>query len=78
MRLVTVAVYPHSHQAHLARALLNDAGISSFIANEYGVVLPFFSPTDDGVRVQVPEDAAEEARAVLRAADDAAGPTIRG
>ena len=69
MRLVTVAVYPHAHQAHLARALLEDAGIPCRLANEYGALLPFFSPTDDGVRLQVPEEDEAEALDVLRAAD---------
>lgn len=74
MRLVTVAVYPHAHQAHLARALLEDAGIPCFVANEHSAFLrPFFPSPGDGVRVQVPEDAAEEARAVLHEASGESG-----
>lgn len=70
MRLVTVAIYTQAHQAHLARALLEDAGIPCAIANEYGFLLPAFSPTGDGVRLRVLEDANDEAQTVLRAAGE--------
>ena len=61
-RLVTVAAYPQAHRAHFARALLQDAGIVCFVANEYGSLFH----GDSAVLVRVPEDAAEEARTILQ------------
>jgi hypothetical protein len=65
VRLVTVAAYPQAYEAHLARSLLEDAGIPAFVAGEYGSLFP----ADGDIRVRVPEDAADDARAVLKAAD---------
>ncbi|MDX1531124.1 MAG: DUF2007 domain-containing protein [Rhodothermales bacterium] len=66
MRLVTVATSTFPAQAHLMKALLEDEGILCRLANEhylnaYGGV--------EGVLVQVPEDAADAARAVLAEAE---------
>ncbi|MEM1041770.1 MAG: DUF2007 domain-containing protein [Bacteroidota bacterium] len=69
MRLVTVATYPLAHQAHLARALLEDAGVVCFVANAYGNLFP----ADGGIRVQVPADAADEALSILRQAGELPG-----
>lgn len=67
MKLVTVAVFPQAHQAHLARALLEDAGIPAFVAGQYGNLFP----ADGGVQLRVPENDAPAARGLLQAADDA-------
>ena len=67
MKLVTVAVFPLAHQAHLARALLDDAGIPAFVAGQYGTLFP----ADGGVQLRVPEGDVSAARDLLRAADDA-------
>jgi hypothetical protein len=67
VKLVTVAAFPLAHQAHLARALLEDAGIPAFVAGQYGTLFP----ADGGVQLRVPEGDVSAARAILQAADDA-------
>jgi len=67
VKLVTVAAFPLAHQAHLARALLDDAGIPAFVAGQYGTLFP----ADGGVQLRVPENDASAARDILRAADEA-------
>ena len=67
MKLVTIAVYSHAHNAHLGRALLEDAGIPAFVAGEYGSLFP----ADGAIQLRVPEDAVDDARAVLTAAEGA-------
>lgn len=70
MRLITIAQYDRPYQAHLAVALLEDAGIPSRIANEHlHGLTTFFSPKAGGVKLQVPEVHAEEARELLAAAE---------
>lgn len=73
MRLETVARFDSPAQARLAEALLRDAGIPCRVAGEGEHALtPFFTPRRGAVRLEVPETFAEEARAVLAAADDEA------
>jgi hypothetical protein len=70
MRLVTVATYDHPYQAHLAVAVLEDAGIPSRLSGEYlHGMSTFFSGRAGGVKVQVPEDRAGEARELLAAVE---------
>lgn len=72
VRLIPVARYDFPYQAHLAVALLADAGIPARVTGEalHGMA-SIFSSEAGGVRVEVPEERAEEARTLLAAADDA-------
>jgi hypothetical protein len=65
-RLVTVARYDTTGDAHLAQAQLEDAGIPCMLANadQAGLAM-MFDPSRSGVQVKVPADRADEARAVL-------------
>jgi hypothetical protein len=66
MDLVTVASYQNPGQACLARTLLEDAGIPCALADESDAGLtPFFSRQRGGVKLKVPADSADEARALL-------------
>jgi transglutaminase-like putative cysteine protease len=72
VRLVSIARYEFPYQAHLAVALLADAGIPARVTGEalHGMT-SIFSSEAGGVRVEVAEDRADEARALLAAAEDA-------
>ncbi|MFB6247056.1 MAG: putative signal transducing protein [Salinibacter sp.] len=65
-RLVTVARYDTQGDAQLARARLEDAGISCMLANadQAGLTM-MFDPSRSGVQVKVLADRADEARALL-------------
>ena len=66
-RLVTVARYDSQGDAQLAKARLEDAGISCMLANadQAGLAM-MFDPSRSGVQVKVPADRADEARALLQ------------
>lgn len=70
VRLATLATFDHPYQADLVIALLADAGIP---ARRAGAYLPgmstFFSGQVSNVRVEVPEDRLEEARALIEQAN---------
>lgn len=69
-RLVTVARYNFTYQAHLAHGMLEDAGIPSVVIGEDRTGLPmFFDPKVGGVRLQVPEAYEDEARELLEGFD---------
>lgn len=63
----TVATYLQLHEATLARLRLQAAGIDAELADT-GIVgaNPFLANAVGGVKLQVPKEAAERARAVLR------------
>lgn len=71
MRFVTVARFERPYQAHLAAALLEDTGIPCTVSGEglHGMT-SFFSPRQGQVRLEVPEEHADEARAVLAEAEE--------
>jgi hypothetical protein len=70
MRLVTIARYDRPYQAHLAVTLLADADIPAHVAGERDHGLSsIFSPARGGVQLRVPEGLADEARAILEAAE---------
>ena len=62
MDLVTIATTKTSAEAHLKRALLMSEGITAFVIDGWAAA-------EDGVRLQVPEDAVEAARAALDGTD---------
>ncbi len=65
--LVTVAVARNVTEAGLYRATLEQAGIPAFVADEGIVSLHWFlSNAVGGIKVQVSEDLATEAREILR------------
>jgi hypothetical protein len=64
--LVTVASFSFPHEAHLAVANLEAAGITAFVADEHTINMQWlYSNALGGVRVQVPAALAEEAKEVL-------------
>jgi len=72
MKLVTVARFAQAPQAHLAAALLADAEIPARVVGEHaGGLVPVFMSGKGAVRLEVPEEYAEEARALLASVDEA-------
>jgi hypothetical protein len=68
LRLVTVATYEQPFQAELALALLADAEIPARSAGDHlSGLSTFFSGQRPGIQIQVPEDRADEALALLEA-----------
>lgn len=68
-RLVTVARFDAPHEAHLAKARLDDADIPCALTHEGMAGLPMvFDPERGGAQLKVPESYVDEARAVLDAA----------
>ena len=64
--LVTVSRYSFPYEAHLARALLESEGIPAFVADEHTINMQWlYSDAMGGVRLQVPEDWAQQAWDVL-------------
>jgi hypothetical protein len=72
MALVTIATYMNLHEAELAKAHLEGAGIEAEIADE-GIVgaNPLLANAVGGVKLQVSEDRAEDAEAALDEMDKA-------
>jgi hypothetical protein len=65
-RLVVAAAFTSVHEAHLARSVLEAAGIDATIADEHLVSMTWtYSNAVGGVKVMVPEYRLEEARSVL-------------
>jgi hypothetical protein len=78
MALTTIASFRETHSAHIARAKLEAAGIPAFVADEHLVgVQWFYSDAIGGVKIQVPDSFAEEAREIV-AADLSAGVAAAG
>lgn len=65
MKLVTVFVALESAEAELVRGRLESAGFAASLAHETGTFSPEGQVAAGGIYVQVPEDAAAEARALL-------------
>lgn len=64
--LVTVSRYSFPYEAHLARALLESEGIPAFVADEHTINMQWlYSDAMGGVRLQVPEDWAQQAWDIL-------------
>lgn len=71
-RLITVARFDAPHDAHLAKAQLDDADIPCTLAHEDMAGLSMmFDSARGGVKLKVPAPHAEEARAVLDAPSQA-------
>ena len=70
MTLTTVATFPELHQAELARSVLEANDIQVMLADDNVVGLhPLAGPAIGGVRLQVAEQDAEEARSILVSED---------
>jgi len=68
--LVTVARFDRLHEAQLAKAQLKDADIPCMLSPPDTTGLTsMFTAKHSGVKVMVPADRAEEARAVLDGTD---------
>jgi hypothetical protein len=65
MDLVTVAAYNLVPEAHLAKNLLEAEGIPAFLTAE---VASDMLPLPEGVKLQVADEHAEQARTILEAA----------
>ena len=75
MQLVTVFRAFSPAEAQLVRSRLEAAGFLASVAHELSALsLDGYSMAAGGVRVQVPEDVAQEARALIEAAESAPDP----
>lgn len=64
--LITIARYSLPYEAHLAKSRLDAEGIPAFVADEHTIGMQWlYSNALGGVRLQVPEPWAEEARCIL-------------
>ena len=71
---VTVATFTGMDEAAVARGMLEQEGIETFLANEHLVTLAWtLSQATGGVRLSVAAKDAEHARKILAAVDAAAG-----
>lgn len=65
-RLITIATFNELTEAHIIKGRLEAEGILCFLGDEHIVgVQPFYSLAVGGVKLKVPEQDVEEARAVL-------------
>ena len=66
--MITVARYFEPAEAHVVRALLDSAGLEAVVADEHHVTANYpLSTALGGVRVQVPSEHADAARALVDA-----------
>jgi hypothetical protein len=73
MPMVVVSAFTSVHEAHLARSVLQAAGIEATVADEHLVSMYWlYSNAIGGVKVLVPEAQAQEARDVLASSIDEA------
>ncbi len=64
--MITIARFLFTHEAHIAKASLNSAGIHAFLADEHTVNMQWlYSNAMGGVRLMVEEDQAEVAADLL-------------
>jgi hypothetical protein len=71
MQLVTVFHTLNPAEAQLIRSRLDAAGFYAVVLHELSSLsLDGYSLAAGGIQVQVPEDVAEDARALLKAEDD--------
>lgn len=74
---MTVKSFRTPIEAHLARSVLENEGIEAFVRDEYSIGLrPYLSPSMGGVRLDVPEEDLERARALLDVPPAAADPKL--
>lgn len=65
--LITIAAFDLAMNAHLARTILEEEGIEVFIADEFTVTAnPFYTGFVGGIKVQVSEEDAPRAVAILK------------
>lgn len=70
MQLVTVLTAFNPTDAHLARSRLDAAGFHAVVTNEMSALsIEGYALTAGGIRVQVPETEAEEAKAFLNSSE---------
>ena len=68
--MVTVGSYTYPFEAHVARGRLEAEGIPAYVADEHTInMYSLYSVAMGGVRVQVPDEYAERARAILQSAE---------
>jgi len=77
--MVVVSAFTSVHEAHLARSVLQAAGIEATVADEHLVSMYWlYSNAIGGVKVLVPEAQAQDAREVLASCVDALEAPIAG
>ena len=75
MEMVTVARHFNAAQADLAAAWLESAGFDVLRHSEHSGIVEGFPATVGGIRIQVPADQAEDARALLASSGEGAAET---
>ncbi|WP_261842254.1 DUF2007 domain-containing protein [Aliamphritea ceti] len=71
--MITIARFSFPYEAHIARAKLECAGLTPFIADEHTINMQWlYSNAMGGVRLQVPQAQAEAALELLAEEDDEA------
>jgi hypothetical protein len=79
MRMVVVSAFTSVHEAHLARSVLQAAGIEATVADEHLVSMYWlYSNAIGGVKVLVPEAQAQHAKDLLASCIDALEAPIAG
>ena len=64
--MITIARFSLAIEAHIARAKLESEGIPAFVADEHTITAQWlYSDAMGGVRLQVPNSCAQEAREIL-------------
>jgi hypothetical protein len=75
MNLITVHTSFSPADAQLIRSRLEASGFHAIVTNELAALsMEGYSMSTGGIRVQVPEAEADDARALLAAADASSGP----
>lgn len=64
--LIEIASFSHPHEAHIAKASLEAAGIPAFISDEHTINMQWlYSSALGGVRLLVPKDFEAEAKVLI-------------
>ena len=67
--LVTVRTFWDVAEAHLAKSVLEEAGVQAFLANEYSVMMTPHLANPSGIELKVQRSQAEKAIEVLKGRD---------
>ena len=64
---ITIATFNYAHETVIPKATLESEGILCFVKDEFTMYLqPFFSSTNGGIKLQVNNEDADEARQILK------------
>jgi hypothetical protein len=77
--VVAAGAFTNVHEAHLARSVLEAAGIQATLGDEHLISMDWtYSNAVGGVKVLVPEDRLEEARLLLESVAELDDPSATG